>query len=1025
MESHTKGHSEKIFQDKVVQELKKYKWEAPEFLDGNTHRVTVDDLIVHWRQELNRLNAEQLENVPLTDNEFAQVMQQVDQIANSYDAAKILAMEDSKGKIDGIYRDSKPGITRRQITLTIFKKAEVGGGDSSYKIAREVVSPSNSSKGENRFDLILLINGLPLINIEQKRGDKSLDFAFGQFKRYYEDGEYRHNFLAFSQMMVCMSDIETRYFATPKSAKEFNPSFVFHWADKDNRPVNDWKKIVQDFLMIPMAHQMVGDYLIIDEAIKPENRRHMLMRPYQVYALRAIELAALGKDNVDGIKHGGFIWHTTGSGKTITSFKTALFLSTRIGFDKVIFMVDRRELDSHTADSFKAYAAYEPVEVDGTEYTYNLKTSIKNGRHGIIVTTTYKMANLVKELTDGQDISLKNKKFVFIIDEAHRTTMGDMMHLIKAYFKDNSLFYGFTGTPLFEENKANGRINEQSELINTTEKLFGPLLHQYTINEAISDGNVLGFNVDYINTGEFTSYQALKSQIIESYGVQHPEEHKEGIKKKFGSLNEGQIELAAKQMDILNYNNPEHIERVVARILDDWNHISGNKFFNAILTVGLKKRVIDYYREFKRQITERELNFNLAMTFSKGDENDPTSIDKDIYAEMFKDYETYTGVYFDVNDAKMGIDAYFQDLITRAAQGGSAQNPHNIDLVIVADQMLTGYDSKFLNALYVDRNLELQGLIQAYSRTNRVYGKDKEFGSIINFQYPRISEERVHEALALYSSGGENLQAIVDDYDTAVVKFSDAVARMQSEFPNPADWKLYEYDEEHKATVKKVYRAAASQLNKVKQYYAFEWDDETFGISLLEWQNYSGAYKNLFPTVDAGDDVINPMQGEVKLEGTELITATTIINLIGQRAYTKGSTQSVDAETLRLLHEKIAQLEIRGEAKTASLLLQFVDEELAEGKIPADKNVEQAFIEWKERKLMKKIKEYAEPRGLDINVLLDVFRRYNPNDAIIPNFDDLLASVQLEDNSKLLKVKMEITNSLRKQLTDWKLEALE
>ena len=1025
MESHTKGHSEKVFQDKVVQELKKYKWEAPEFLDGNTHRVTVEDLIVHWRQELNRLNAEQLENVPLTDNEFAQVMQQVDQIANSYDAAKILAMEDSKGKIDGIYRDSRPGITRRQITLTIFKKAEVGGGDSSYKIAREVVSPGNGRKGENRFDLILLINGLPLINIEQKRGDKSLDFAFGQFRRYYEDGEYRHNFLAFSQMMVCMSDIETRYFATPKSAKEFNPSFVFHWADKDNRPVNDWKKIVQDFLMIPMAHQMVGDYLIIDEAIKPENRRHMLMRPYQVYALRAIELAALGKDNVDGIKHGGFIWHTTGSGKTITSFKTALFLSTRIGFDKVIFMVDRRELDSHTADSFKAYAKYEPVEVDGTEHTYNLKTSIKNGRHGIIVTTTYKMANLVKELTDGQDISLKNKKFVFIIDEAHRTTMGDMMHLIKGYFKDNSLFYGFTGTPLFEENKANGRINEQSELINTTEKLFGPLLHQYTINEAISDGNVLGFNVDYINTGEFTSYQALKAQIIESYGVQHPEEPKEGIKKKIGSLNEGQIELAAKQMDILNYNNPEHIERVVTRILDDWNHISGSKFFNAILTVGLKKRVIDYYREFKRQITGRELNFNLAITFSKGDENDPNSIDKDIYAEMFKDYEAYTGVYFDVNDAKMGIEAYFQDLITRAAQGGSAQNPHNIDLVIVADQMLTGYDSKFLNALYVDRNLELQGLIQAYSRTNRVYGKDKEFGSIINFQYPRISEERVHEALALYSSGGENLQAIVDDYDTAVVKFSDAVARMQSAFPNPADWKLYEYEEDHKEIIKKVYRAAATQLNKVKQYYAFEWDDETFGISLLEWQNYSGAYKNLFPTVDAGDDVINPMQGEVKLEGTELITATTIINLIGQRAYTKGSTQSVDAETLRLLHEKIAQLEIRGEAKTASLLLQFVDEELAEGKIPADKNVEQAFIEWKERKLMKKIKEYAAPRGLEINVLLDVFRRYNPNDEIIPNFDDLLASVQLEDNSKLLMVKMEITNSLRKQLTEWKLESLE
>lgn len=391
-----KDHLEKAFQEKVVQELQRYKWEAPEELNGNTHLVTVQDLINNWRQELNRLNADQLENIPLTDNEFAQVMQQVNQIANSYEAAKILAMEDSKGKIDGIYRDPHPDVTRKQVTLTIFKKAEVAGGDSSYKIAREVTSPKNGSKGENRFDLILLINGLPLINIEQKRSDKSLDYAFGQFKRYYEDGEYQYNFLAFSQMMVYMSEIETRYFATPKSLKDFNPSFVFHWADKNNVPINDWKQIIQNFLMIPMAHQMVGDYLVIDESVNPENRRHMLMRPYQVYALQAVELAALGADNKDRIKHGGFVWHTTGSGKTITSFKTALFLSTRIGFDKVIFMVDRRELDSHTAESFKAYAAYEPVEVDGTAYTYALGKSLKNDQRGIVVKLPIRWLILLK-----------------------------------------------------------------------------------------------------------------------------------------------------------------------------------------------------------------------------------------------------------------------------------------------------------------------------------------------------------------------------------------------------------------------------------------------------------------------------------------------------------------------------------------------------------------------------------------------------------------------------------------------------
>src|SRR5699024_6504177 len=277
-------------------------------------------------------------------------MAQVNQIANSFEAAKLLAMEGSKGKIDGIYRDAHPDVTRDQITLTIFKKAEVRGGDSSYRIAREVETANG-----NRFDLVLLINGLPLINIEQKRTDKKLDEAFRQFKRYYRAGEYTHNFMAFSQMMVMTSEIATRYFATPKTIHDFNPSFVFHWADKNNQAVNNWEDVISQFLMIPMAHQMVGDYLVIDEAREEENRRHMLMRPYQVHALQAVEGAAFGWDNEEGIRHGGFVWHTTGSGKTITSFKTALFLSTRAGFDKVVFLVDRKELDNRTSENFKAY----------------------------------------------------------------------------------------------------------------------------------------------------------------------------------------------------------------------------------------------------------------------------------------------------------------------------------------------------------------------------------------------------------------------------------------------------------------------------------------------------------------------------------------------------------------------------------------------------------------------------------------------------------------------------------------------
>lgn len=225
METISKNASEREFQDKFVRELSKFKWQTPEHLNGNLQKVTVQDLINNWRSELNRMNADVLEGVALTDSEFDQVMTKVKQISNSYEAAKILSMEGSTGKIDGIYRDQHPHVTKKQITLTILKKAQVSGGDSSYQVAREVWSDNG-----NRFDLVLLINGLPLINIEQKRSDKSLDEAFGQFKRYYADGEYTNNFMAFSQMMVVTTDIETRYFATPKSINDFNPAFVFHWS---------------------------------------------------------------------------------------------------------------------------------------------------------------------------------------------------------------------------------------------------------------------------------------------------------------------------------------------------------------------------------------------------------------------------------------------------------------------------------------------------------------------------------------------------------------------------------------------------------------------------------------------------------------------------------------------------------------------------------------------------------------------------------------------------------------------------
>lgn len=1024
MSNTPKSASEKAFQENFVKELEKYRWKATEELNGNTHSVTVDDLIAFWRSELNRINADQLEGVELTDNEFSQVMSKVNQIKNSYEAAKILSAENSVGKIDGIFRDDNPKVTRNQITLTIFRKAEVRGGDSSYRVAREV-----RTKNNNRFDIVLLINGLPLINIEQKRTDKDMEEAYHQFKRYYKDGEYCNNFMAFSQMMVVTTEIETRYFATPKSIDEFNMSFLFHWADEKNKIINDYKEIVKSFLMIPMAHQMVGDYLVIDEAEREEERRHLLLRPYQVYALRAIEKAAMGYDNDDRMKHGGFVWHTTGSGKTITSFKTALFLATRAGFDKVVFLVDRKELDSNTSKKFKEYAKFEPVDVDDTPYTYKLKTRLERPGNSIIVTTTHKLSSLVKHYMEQNDYSVSEKKIIFIIDEAHRSTMGEMMQVIRTYFKKNGLFFGFTGTPLFDENSVKGRVNEKSELIKTTEGLFGPKLHEYTIDSAIADGNVLGFHVDYINTGEFESYDKLRDQIIDARKTEHPEIPDRDIEREVMQLNNLDIEKEAVERQFLIYQDETHIPKVVSEILENWESQSQNRYFNAILTARFKSRVIKYYHELKKQMCEKGMNLNIAMTFSVGNENGDDSEDNikyvpdEVLEEMLNDYKSFTNLELSVDDLKSGRkNDYFEDLIERTKRGGSGISNRNIDLVIVADQLLTGYDSKKLNTLYVDRTLELQGLVQAYSRTNRLFGKEKEFGTIINFQYPAISKGCVEMALRLYGSGGSSSKIIVDTYPIATAKFKKLVSDMIRTLTEPSDWEELENKKKEKNTFLKAYKASAEQFNCLQQYYEYKWDDAAFGIDEHTWKKYVGAYRNL----TREEKLIEPPSivravGKTRLVGTEVIDAGYFLKWIINKTYTVGDIQCVDDETLRIIYEQIQEVSDMGDSIKAGLLKRFVDEELVQGKVSSSIPFDVAFDNWCKEELQEHVAALALKWGLDKDLLNKSVQAYDRTESEkIPYMEELVKSLNynnaLEKASNILAHNMELRVKLPKEI---------
>ena len=1037
MSNTPKNASEKAFQENFVKELTGYTWQAPDKLNGNLHKVTVQDLINNWRYELNRINADILEGVALTDNEFQQVMAKVKQISNSYEAAKILSMEGSTGKIDGIYRDNHPDVTRRQITLTILRKAQVRGGDSSYQIAREVQTDYN-----NRFDIVLLINGLPLINIEQKRTDKTLDEAFGQFKRYYRDGEYTNNFMAFSQMMVVTSEIETRYFATPKTLKDFNPAFVFHWSlvrkRQDDgkflghRILTNYQEVIKNFLNIPIAHQMVGDYLIINEDKLEENRRHMLMRPYQVYALQAVEKAAFGWDNDDKIPHGGFVWHTTGSGKTITSFKTAQFLATRTEFDKVVFLLDRRDLDDQTSEAFKAYSVYESVNVDDTKSTYQLRRQLMSAKSGIVVTTTFKLYNLVESLVKGQDDSLKEKKIIFIIDEAHRTTMGGMMAKIKEYFFQNGLFFGFTGTPLFDENKAKGKVNERSELINTTEKLFGPLLHQYTIDEAIADGNVLGFHVDYINTGEFRNYDDLREQLIKFLSEKHPGKGEKAIAREVYKWDDLEVETKASDEGILIYQDETHIPRVVEEVLDGWQEQSQNGEFNAILTAAYKERVIAYYHEFKKQIAEKfkegEAKPNVAMTFSFGNENDPDNIALEVVNEMFEDYASFTGISFTPGNKTRGEAAYFEDVTDRAKRGGSGRNPKNIDILIVADQLLTGYDSKRINTLYVDRRLELQGLIQAYSRTNRVFGSSKEFGTIINFQYPRMTQELVRAALELYGSGGKNNPVIVAKYEEAVDELNKRMLNLIQELSDPTRWIDLRDDKDGKKRFKAAFKEAAKQLNVVKQYYEFIWDNKSFGLDEHKWLQYVGAYRNLFSGDEVGpeEEDIRELQGRTKIQGSQVIDAQSLLELIGNKTTTEGGYIVINDNNLVLILEQIQELSNLGEHETAESLKRFVNEELVSGHIPATSNFDEAFQDWQDKQQFEEVKAFASEWGIDADLLSKSLKEYSLIKPVeIPFRDDISKTLDPDEATNTfagnkLMLNMKLGPVLQKWMRDIK-----
>ena len=721
---------------------------------------TTEQLWDNFAAILYTLNQDKLD-APLSPTEFAQVKKEISCLVTPYQAGQFLYGLNGRSQVE---IDTDDG---RHVFLTVFNQKEVGAGNTQYQIVNQIERPSKMTGKKNRvFDTTLLINGLPIIQIEEKRDSHDVDEALNQMRQYIAENQYSDIFSTV-QIMVALSPIDVRYMANTTSAL-FNKAFAFKWQTESNERVFEWRQFANLFLSIPMAHRMATSYMILDGT---KNKQQLkVMRPYQVYATRRVLDAIRNHDFDMSCKQDaklGYVWHTTGSGKTITSFKTAWLASRLPNVDKVVFLVDRIALTGQTLDNYQAYDPdYNPDDektggvVQDTKHTRDLARRLKSHEGGIIVTSTQKLARLVLR----KDFKDPGKNIVFIVDEAHRSTAGDSFTRIQKAFS-RAVWVGYTGTPIFDDSDA---AVQKAGL--TTRAIFGDLLHSYTIKNAIADKNVLGFRVDFKNT---LPKEVLEPEYLPNlFRKQHPSWTDEQIDVKISRLSAQDIDdYAAPLYDM----NPDHVEAVVAEIFKDWQNRSAQGKYNALFTTRVggggasTPMAMMYWREFQRQNEERQAEgrstLKVAVTFSQDTSNsDSQLVTNQNLAEAIASYNAEFGTNFGMDNTA----GYTADVVSRLNK--TAIDKNYLDLVIVVDQLLTGFDAPELNTLYVDRTLKSAALIQAYSRTNRIFDRDKPFGNIVSFRLPTLNEKLMNEALSVYANeDSANVQGTLILVDSGVL----------------------------------------------------------------------------------------------------------------------------------------------------------------------------------------------------------------------------------------------------------------
>ena len=874
--------SEAELELQFIEQLNSQKYETVEIPD-------YDALVENFKVQFEKFNAAKLDH-PLTDKEWERVFNLM--LGKSvFQSAKILRDKFVLEREDGT-----------KVYLAFFDN------DHTKNIFQVTHQTTVVGKYVNRYDVTLLVNGLPLIQVELKRRGIDIREAVNQVMRYKKhsyNGLYH-----FIQLFIVSNGVDTKYFAN--SDRDLMYSLAFFWTDFNNVRITNLKDFSISFLARDHVIKMLTRYTIINDT----DKILMVMRPYQVYAVEAlVRQATLTNRNA-------YIWHTTGAGKTLTSFKTAQILASNPNIKKVIFLVDRKDLDSQTTEEFNKFEA---GSVDATDRTDLLVKQIQDKNRQLIITTIQKMANAVKNPRYAKIMSAyAEEKVVFIIDECHRSQFGDMHKDIVRHFK-NAQFFGFTGTPRFEVNgKVEGKITQ------TTEKLFGECLHNYLIKDAIFDNNVLGFHVEYIKTmeGDFDLNDPTMTNAID-----------------VGEL----------------YMSTERMALIANHIVQNHKSKTRNGQYTAIFAVSSIPQLVKYYDIFKAI----NHDLNISGIFSYGANEDAEGKDehsRDALERIIGDYNEMYSTNFSTDT----FSAYHKDISDRV----KGKKTKSLDILIVVNMFLTGFDSKALSVLYVDKDLRYHDLLQAYSRTNRVEKETKPFGIIICY---RNLKKNTDDALALFSKSDSTEGVIVPPYEYFVEKFNEMAMKLKeiALFPESVDTMQNE-DDQKKFVI--AFRELTKYLQSLQTFIEFSFDKDALIMSEQEYQDYKSKYLMLYARQKNDRQVVsvlNDVDFCIELMESDRINVAYIMNLIRNIHFDDPKQKDFDIKNIEAELKRTDNPQL---LRKVVILQAFLDQ-VVKGLNSADE-IDAAYNDFENEEKRKEIEAFAETEDIDPKMLGEFISEY-------------------------------------------------